>query len=284
MRIAFVHSYNSQPIPQTKELFLSVPNIEFSEYFFDGKKLLNAQGTHVTLQDIAIENDAYLLDSHIPAQIQENIHHYFDMHGGVHVFGKTYEKKDAPHDFLLAKSMNVQAGHADLERALVTLWTGIPHPIRVRKEQKISEEISSIHELRRHALPALSQGENIECVYQPKGRKLTCTLVRNARGKKVYTTPLFEKITHPSGSKLSSSSLSHEVKENIIAKLETLFSHYPTFPTLHVELTHTPKGLYLMHAAPLQDFTKEIIPDTLHAIGMVPRELLAACLASLSTK
>lgn len=284
MRIAFVYSLNNQFLSQIKELFLCVPNMQLLEYYFDGKKLLNAQGIHVTLHDIARGSDAYLLDSRIPTQIQENIHQYLNMQGVQHIFGKAYEKKDAPHDFLLAKSMSVHASHEDLERALATLWTNISHPIRVRREEKISEEISSIHELRRHALPPLSQGENIECVYQPKGRKLTCTMVRNARGKKVYTTPLFEKITHPSGVKLSSSSLSQQVKESIIAKLETLFSHYPTFPTLHVELTHTLKGLYLMHAVPVRDFTHEVIPDTLHAIGMLPRELLTACLTSLSTK
>ncbi len=284
MRIAFVHSGNDQSLSQIQELFLSVSGIQLSEYYFTGKILLSTQGKHTTLHDIAKENDAYLIDSLIPIQIRTNIHHYFDGQGVRHIFGRTYESKNPSHDFLLAKSMNVEAGHSDLERALVTLWTSIPHPIRVRKEEKISEEISSIHELRKHALPSLFQGENIECVYQPKGRKLTCTLVRNARGKKVYATPLFEKISHPSGVRLSSSSLSHQIKENIIAKLENLFGHYSTFPTLHVELTHTPKGLYLMHAVPVRDFTKEIIPDTLRAIGMQPTELLSACLASLSTK
>ena len=284
MRIAFVHSYNSQTLSQIKELFLGVPNITLSEYYFDGKMLLDTQGKHITIHDIARENNAYLLDSHIPIQIQENLHHYFDTQGVDHIFGKMDEKNNAPHDFLLAKSIGVQAIHDDFERSLATLWTTIPHPVRIRKGEKISEEISSIHELRRHALPPLSQGENIECVYQPKGRKLTCTLVRNARGKKVYTTPLFEKITHPSGVKLSSSSLSQQAKESIIVKLETLFSHYPTFPTLHVELTHTPRGLYLMHAVPIRNFTHEVIPDTLHAIGMQPREILTACLVSLSIK
>lgn len=284
MRIAFVHSRNDQSLSQIEELFLSIPSMQLSEYYFTGKMLLNTQGEHTTLHDIAKENDAYLIDSLIPIQIRTNIHHYFDGQGVSHIFGKTYEAKNPPHDFLLAKSMNVEAGHSDLERALATLWTSIPHPIRVRREEKISEEVSSIHELRKHTLPSLFQGEDIECVYQPKGRKLTCTLVRNARGKKVYTTPLFEKINHTSRVKLSSSSLSAQVKEDIIAKLETLFSHYPTFPTLHVELTHTPKGLYLMHAVPVRDFTHEVIPDTLHAIGMQPRELLTACLASLSAK
>jgi len=172
----------------------------------------------------------------------------------------------------------------DIERTLATLWTTIPHPVRLRKKDGMSQDISSIHELRRQTLPHILQGERMECIYQPKGRKLTCTLVRNARGKKVYTTPLFERISHQFQDKLSSASLSHNDKEKIIKRLEELFAHYPSVPVLHVELTQTPKGIYLMHAAPIQDVNKEQIPTPLHAVGMQSHEVLNSCFASLSTK
>lgn len=284
MRIALInHSYN-RINPEIGDLFSRVPGVLLTQFYLEHNKLFTLDGQHTTVHDIAINNDLYVLDPDIPYQVKENLHHYFDVFSVLPVYGETHELKNMPHDFLLPKSAELQSTHSDIERALVTLWTTITHPIRVKKSGEVSRAISSVHELRKIALPHVLKGEHLECVYQPKGRKLVCTLLRNARGKKVYTTPLFEKIEHSSGSKLTSSSLSHGEKEKIIKRLEELFSHYPTTPTLHVELTHTPKGIYLMHATPLQNVNSKAIPDTLHAVGMKPYEVLSSCLASLPAK
>lgn len=284
MRIAYVCIISNQTNVQIKELFLRVPDVEFFEYYLDNGMLFTHEGKYIPAYDVTTISDVYILDSSIPTQVQENLHYYFDMHGMVHLFGKTYIKNNSVHGLLLAKSDNVCDTNDDIERKIVSLWTSMPHPICVKKEETISEEISSIHELRRHIIPYVFQGKYVECIYQPKGRKLACTFLRNARGKKIYVTPLFEKITYHGSDKLFSASLLHEDKEKIIKKLENLFSHYPSFPVLHIELTHTPHGLYLMHATPLYNLTNEVIPGTLRAIGMQPFEILTSCISSLPTK
>lgn len=283
MRVALIY-YRHYGNFEMRDLLLRLPNTEVTSYVLQDSTLFTQEGKHITVHDIALTHDIYALDPYIPHTIKENLHHYFETYALTHLYGKTHEQKSVPHTFLLSKSLDIKATHTDIEQSLATLWTTIAHPVRVKRKEHISPDISSIHELRRQTLPYLLQGEHMECVYQPKGRKLMCTLVRNARGKKIYTTPLFEKITHTFGDKLSSASLSRNDKEKIIKKLEELFEHYPPMPTLHVELTQTPKGMYLMHAAPMRSLNGEHIPETLRAIGMQPYEVLTSCLSSLPTK
>lgn len=283
MRVALIY-YRHCANFEIRDLLLSVPNTQVAIFLLLDNKLSTLDGGYITPHDIALVSDTYILDPQTPHYIKENLHHYFDTFAVAHLYGKINEQKSMPHAFLTSKILEIKETHDDVERSLATLWTTMAHPIRIKRKGHISQNISSVHELRRQALPYLLQGEHMECIYQPKGRKLTCTLVRNARGKKVYATPLFEKITHTFGDKLSSTSLSHSDKEKIIKKLEELFAHCPTIPTLHVELTHTQKGIYLMHAAPIQSLNSEHIPETLHAVGMQPYEVLTSCFASLPTK
>lgn len=283
MRIALIY-YSHNKKFQIEEVLFSVPNATVTSFYLKHNFLHDQNGKRISIHEVAVQSDVYVLDTSIPFDIRENLHIYFETHTVKHLYGKTSNLEIVPHEFLDSKVLQIQGKHSDLERELVTLWATISHPIRVKRKGKISYEISSVHELRRIALPHLVLGENIECVYQPKGRKLTCTLVRNARGKGVYSTPLFEKVQYQSGTKLFSSSLSFTEKEKIIKKIEKLFSHYPFLPTLHVELTLTSKGIYLMHAAPLHEITKHIIPETLIAVGMRPSEVLISCLTHLPTK
>lgn len=283
MRIALIYYSHNKKL-QTEEILFSVPHAVVISYHLKNNILYTDQGKRISLHEVAVHSDVYVLDSTIPFDIRENLHTYFETYTVYHLYGKASDVEIAPHDFLNAKTLEVHGKHPDFERELVNLWTTISHPIRVKRKGKISQEISSVHELRRVALPHLVLGENIKCIYQPKGRKLTCTLVRNARGKTVYSTPLFEKIAHKTGNTLFSSSLSRDEKEKIIKKVENIFSHFPFLPTLHVELTLTPKGIYLMHAAPLHEITKYSIPETLTAVGMHPSEVLKSCLVSLSTE
>ena len=284
MRVALVHYSSIRSNSLVRELLLRVPGAEVNSFYLNHDRLFTQEGNVITVHDIAIQNDVYVLDPRIAFEIRENLHHYFEMYAVAHIYGKTHAFTVAPHGFSTSKSLEIRDTENNIEQALVSLWTTIPHPVRIKRKGEISQEISSIHELRRHTLPHMVKGEKMECIYQPKGRKLTCTLLRNTRGKKVYTTPLFEKITHTFGDKLFSSSLSHNEKEKIIKKLEELFAHYPSMPTLHVELTHTPKGIYLMHAAPLHDISPDVIPATLQAVGMHPYEVLISCLTSLPAK
>ena len=283
MRVAIIY-YRHCTNFEIRDLLLRVPNTQVATFLLLDNKLTTLDGSHVTPHEIVFVSDAYILDPKIPHKIKENLHHYLDIFAVTYLYGKMDEQKSVPHTFLRSKTLEIKATHDDIEQSLATLWTTIAHPVRIKKGERISRDISSIHELRRQTLPHLLQGEHMECIYQPKGRKLICTLVRNARGKKVYATPLFEKISHTFSDKLSSASLSHNDKEKIIKRLEDLFAHYPTIPTLHVELTHTPKGIYLMHAAPIQSLRNECLPETLHAVGMQSSEVLASCFASLSTK
>lgn len=283
MRIALIYySYNKKS--QIEEVIFSIPNTIITSYHLKHNLLYTNECKKISLHEVAIQNDVYVLDTTIPFDIRENLHIYFETYAVRHLYGKMSNLEITPHGFFNSKALEVNGKHPDLERELVNLWTTISHPIRVKRKGKISHEVSSVHELRRIALPHLVSGENIECVYQPKGRKLACTLVRNARGKSVYSTPLFEKVRHHTGSKLFSSSLSFAEKEKIIKNIENLFSCYPSIPTLHVELTLTPKGIYLMHVAPLNEIGKNIIPETLTAVGMQPSEVLKSCLMHLSTK
>lgn len=283
MRIALI-CYSQNKKFQMEEILFCVPDTTTTSYYLKHNSLYSQSGKRVSLHDVAIQSDIYVLDTSIPFDIRENLHLYFETYTVHHLYGKTSRIEVVSHEFLDPKTLKIDAKHPDLEQGLATTWMTIPHPIRVKRKGKISYEISSVHELRRIALPHLALGENIECVYQPKGRKLTCTLIRNARGKSVYTTPLFEKVQYKSGTKLFSSSLSFAEKEKIIKKIENLFFHYPHVPTLHVELTLTPKGIYLMHAAPLHEITKNTIPGTLTAVGMQPSEILKSCLMHLPTK
>lgn len=283
MRIALIYRSQNKKF-QIEEILFCVPSTSITSYYLKNNFLYNQSGKRVSLHDVATQSDIYVLDTSIPFDIRENLHVYFETYTVRHLYGKTNHVELISHDFLDPKTLKIDGKHPDLEQGIATTWTTIPHPIRVKRKGKISYEISSVHELRRIALPHLTLGENIECVYQPKGRKLTCTLIRNARGKSVYATPLFEKVQHKSGTKLFSSSLTITEKEKIIKKIENLFSHYPYIPTLHVELTLTPKGIYLMHAAPLHEITKNTIPGTLTAVGMRPSEILKSCLIHLSTK
>lgn len=283
MRIALIYSRDSY-LSAIKDMLFRLPEVECTPFLLIDGVLFTQDGEQLSLHDIALWTSAYILDPNIPHQIKENIHHYFDAFAVPHLYGQTHLRHNAAHDFLVSKVLEIQDGGDDIERALVDVWTTLAHPVRVRRKENTSSNISSIHELRRQTLPHMMQGERIECVYQPKGRRLACTLVRHARGKKVYTSPLFEKITHDSGDKLSSAALSIAEKENIIRRLEKFFEHYPTFPTLHVELMYTPKGIYLMDAMPIQNIDRAHIPDTLHAIGMQPHEIITSCLTLLSTK
>lgn len=283
MRIALIYQSHNKKF-QIEEVLFSVPNTTVTSFYLKHNFLHDQSGKRISLHEVATQSDVYVLDTSIPFDIRENLHAYFETYTVQHLYGKTSNFEVVPHEFLDPKVLQVHGKHPDLERELVTLWTTISHPIRVKRKGKISYEISSVHELRRVALPHLALGENIECVYQPKGRKLTCTLIRNARGKAVYGTPLFEKIQSQSGTKLFSSSLSFVEKEKIIKKIEKLFSHYPFLPTLHVELTLTQKGIYLMHAAPLHEITKYAIPETLTAVGVQPSEVLMSCLMPLPAK
>lgn len=283
MRIALIY-YSRNKKSQIEEALFSVPNTTVTSYHLKQNLIYTNKGGTISLHEIAIQSDVYVLDEDIPFDIRENLHAYFEMYTVRHLYGKTGGIEITPHEFLDSKTLEMHGKHPDLERGIVTLWTTISHPIRVKRKGKISHEISSVHELRRVVLPHLVSGENIECVYQPKGRKLTCTLVRHARGKAVYSTPLFEKVQHQFEEELFSSPLSIAEKEKIIKKIETIFSFYPTLPTLHVELTHTPKGVYLMHAAPLHEITKRVMPKTLLAVGMQPSEVLQSCLVHVSAK
>lgn len=283
MRIALIYYSHIKKI-QTEETFLSLPDVTVTSYYLKHNILYTDKGENISLHEIAIQSDVYVLDADIPFDVRENLHVYFENYTVHHLYGKTGDVEIVPHEFLDSKAIEVHRNHSDLERELINLWTTISHPIRVKRKGKISHEVSSVHELRRIALPHLISGENIACIYQPKGRKLTCTLIRNARGKSVYSTPLFEKIKYQSKDKLFSAALSFNEKEKIIKKIEDLFSHYPSLPTLHVELTLTAKGVYLMHAAPLHEVTKETIPETLTAIGMQPSEVLRSCLIHLPAK
>ncbi len=283
MRIALIY-YSQNKKTQIEEVFFSVPDTTVVLYHLKHNILYTEKGKIISLHEVATQSDVYVLDTSIPFDIRENLHIYFETYTVHHLYGKMSSLEVIPHEFLEPKTLKVDGKHHDLERELATLWTTMPHPIRVKRKGKISYEVSSVHELRRIVLPHLALGENIECVYQPKGRKLTCTLVRNARGKSIYITPLFEKVQHQSGAKLFSSTLSLVEKEKIIKKIEKLFSNHPLLPTLHIELIITPKGIYLMHMAPLHEITKYTISETLAAVGMQPSELLKSCLMHLPTK
>lgn len=283
MRIALICWQNSSFL-KIKDLLSYLPDVQIGSYEFVNNVLFSENGKQVSFHDVVMESDVYILDPKIPHFIKENLHHYFEGFSVSHIYGKSEKKENVPHDFLVSKKVQIGDIKNDIEQTLANLWTTIAHPVRVRRKESVSSDISSIHELRSQTLPHILQGEHMECVYQPKGRRLICTLVRNARGKKVYTTPLFEKISHAFSDKIFSASLSHIDKERIIKKLENLFAHYPDFPTLHIELMHTPRGIYLMHAAPIVHIDRKSIPETLHAVGMQPQEILSACLTSLSTK
>lgn len=281
MRVAIIKHSKKNNISKIKDIFSRVSNVEILEFFIDEGKIFTQEGERTTLQNIVETCDTYIFSTTFPHFLRENIMHYFDVHNVPHLYGKMNDRVVVSDEFLLTKSVQVDQNYQDIEHIVAKIWSTMLHPIRLKNKHLISKEIHSVSDLRIHALPRMIQGEMFECVYQPKGRNLVCTLLRNVRGKKVYTTPLFEKITQGSQEKIFSSSLSFMNKQKIIAKLEELFSHYPTIPTLHVELVHTQKGLYIVHATPLNVQTTEMLPHTLHAVGVGGHDIVASCVSIL---
>lgn len=282
MRVAFIH-YNLKKDPTIAELFLANKTAELSEFFLVKERIIDEQGQEVIPSEIVENFDVYALDPKIPYLKKENLYHYFENHGLRNLYGSSQILGFSDHGFLDPISSEIKDS-GNIEKTLVDIWTSIPHPVSIKRRDLLSAEIFSVHELRLHALTHILHGEQVECVHQPKGQKITCTLLRNVRGKEVYTTPLFEKIKSVYGLKLTTFNVSDHEKNKIVRGLESFFSNHPAIPVLHVELVKNKKGIYVTHATSIGSLSKDLVPETLRAVGLTTTDVLNCCISHLSFK
>lgn len=282
MRIAFIH-YNLKSSSIIKGFFAGNDSIKLSEFFLFKNRIIDENSFEILPSEIADHFDVYALDQNIPHLKKENLHHYFESHGLSNLYGAPHTFYPSSHSFLNPVIKELKNSD-NIEKSLVDVWTSIPHPVTIRRKEFVPDQVSSIHEFRLYTLPHLLRGECLECIHHPKGQTLICTAMRNTRGKEVYTTPIFEQIKTTHGSKIVTFNASDEEKQSILKNLESFFLHHPTIPTLHVELLKNKQGIYLIHATPINTLSKDLLPETLTAVGISTTDVLQACLSHTSFK
>lgn len=280
MRVAFIH-HNLKNNETIETAFTSNQEVSFGEFFLLKNKIVDQDGSQVLPSEIAESFDLYALDPKIPHFRKENLQHYFDSHGLHSLFGISHTSTVAGHSFLIPTVAEIKDSN-NIEKSLVDMWVSMPHPIVIKKSGTLLREVSSIHDLRLHTLPHVLHGEYVECMHHPKGQKLVCTVMRNTRGKEVYTTPIFEKVMNGQGSKLIAFNASDEEKQRILKNLESFFVNHPTIPTLHIELLKNKQGMYLIHATTINSLSKDTLPETLSAVGIGSLDVLNACISHAS--